>query len=477
MRRIGTILSAALLLLVIAFGVQAQDEQTYVVQPGDNLFRIALRFDTTIAALAEANDIANVNLIFVGQTLVIPGTTAPGGDDGDDGDDGGDDVGDVTTTYVVQPGDFLSRIAQRFSTTVAALVQLNGITNPNLIFVGQVLQLPQTGGIPDDGDGGDTGDDDGDTGDAGGFALGGQVLQGNYPYSQLMRDTGMTWVKRQIVWDRGTPASNFQGEIDAAQERGFNVLLSVVGRPDQLAQNPAQYYQEFAAFLGGLAAGGADAIEVWNEPNISREWPAGRISGSNYTQMLIPAYQVIKANNPATIVISGAPAPTGGLGCDANGCNDDAFINQMRNAGASNFMDCVGVHYNAGAVPPSATSGAPVGSASHYSWYYPSMVNLYSSTFPGLPLCFTEIGYVTAEDFDQELPVNFGWASGNTVSEQATWLAQAAQRARNSGNVRLFIVWNVDATAFTDTDPQAGYAIVRPNGTCPACNTLANALN
>jgi hypothetical protein len=190
--------------------------------------------------------------------------------------------------------------------------------------------------------------------------------------------------------------------------------------------------------------------------------------------MLSAAFQVIKANNSATIVISAAPAPTGGLNNTASGgFNDDAFLSGMVAAGAANFMDCVGIHYNAGAVHPSATSGAPVGSATHYSWYYPSMVNLYAGRFPSKPLCFTEIGYVTSEGFPTGLPANFGWASGNSVQEQAEWLAAAAVQARNSGRVRLFIIWNVDSNVTLGDDPQAGYAIVRPDGTCPACNTLA----
>src|SRR5690606_15907765 len=128
-------------------------------------------------------------------------------------------------------------------------------------------------------------------------------------------------------------------------------------------------------------------------------WPTGQVSGSNYTQMLSAAYQAIKAANPNVIVISGAPAPTGFFGgtCQSGGCDDNIFIQQMRNAGAANVMDCVGIHYNEGILPPTATSGDPRGNSSHYSRYYPSMVNLYSATFPSKPLCFTELGYLTPE--------------------------------------------------------------------------------
>ncbi len=61
------------------------------------------------------------------------------------------------------------------------------------------------------------------------------------------------------------------------------------------------------------------------------------------------------------------------------------------------------------------------------------------------------------------------------VSEQAEWLGRAAALSRSSGKVRLMIVWNVDFTDYTP-DPQAGYAIVRPGGGCPACSTLGAAM-
>jgi len=462
-----------LLVLLLTLGLVASAQQTtYTVQPGDNLYRISLRFNVSIAALAQANNIANINRIFAGQVLVIPtggGTTPPPSGTPVPPPAGGG-------TYTVQRGDTLGRIARNFNTTVAAILAVNAIPNPNLIYPGQVITLPGGSGAPNP----TPVPTQPPTGNVtpvppvpGGFALGAHVF--SYNYTDLARGTGMTWLKQQIRWNQGESPSIAQVAIDGAKARGFRILLGVVGNPSQLAANPTQYYQDFANCLGGVARLGADGIEVWNEPNIDAEWPRGLISGAQYTAMLSAAYQAIKANNPNTLVISGAPAPTGGLGCSTNGCNDDAFIGQMAAAGAARFMDCVGVHYNAGAVPPTATSGAPVGSASHYSWYYPSMVNLYSRTFPGKQLCFTEIGYLSSEGYSA-LPPNFGWAAGNSVAEQSEWLAGAARQARQSGIVRLFIVWNLDSTNYGGSDPQAGYAIIRPDGTCPACNALAAAL-
>ncbi|NJL94150.1 MAG: LysM peptidoglycan-binding domain-containing protein, partial [Anaerolineae bacterium] len=70
-------LACAAGLLALAPGALAQDaaNTTYVVQPGDNLFRISLRYGVSVQAIAQANNIANVNLILVGQVLQIPGGT------------------------------------------------------------------------------------------------------------------------------------------------------------------------------------------------------------------------------------------------------------------------------------------------------------------------------------------------------------------------------------------------------------------
>lgn len=477
MRRLIVLLSTIMMVLIA--GVTAVSAQTvHTVQSGENLYRISLRYGVSMGAIAQANGISNINLIFTGQQLTIPGATGDTGNtdtgDTDTGDTGGTSTPTTGGTHTVQAGETLSSIASRYGTTYVVLAQINNIANPNLIYVGQVITLP--GGTTGDTSGGDTSggttQPPTNTAPTGGFELGGQALSFSYP--DQMRGAGMTWVKRQIDWNGSDPASNYQNVIDNAKGQGFKVLLSVIGEKSQISANPTQYYQNYANFVGGLAAGGADGIEIWNEMNIDREWPSGQISGANYTQMLSAAYQAIKTQNSSTLVISGAPSPTGYFqGCSTGGGDDDCYIRQMAAAGASQFLDCVGIHYNAGITSPTATSGANVGSSGHYSWYYPSMVSLYSSVFPGKPLCFTELGYLTAEGLGT-LPDSFSWAAGNTLANQAEWLASAVTLARQGG-IRLLIVWNVDATGF-GTDPQAGYAIVRPDGTCPACNTLRAAM-
>ncbi|WP_324669852.1 LysM peptidoglycan-binding domain-containing protein [Geochorda subterranea] len=109
--------------------------QRYTVQPGDTLFFIAQRFGTTVDAILAINpQIANPNLIFPGQIICIPIARPPGV------------CPPNTVAYTVQPGDTLFFIAQRFGTTVDAILAANPqITNPSLIFPGQVICIPRGG--------------------------------------------------------------------------------------------------------------------------------------------------------------------------------------------------------------------------------------------------------------------------------------------------------------------------------------------
>ena len=190
------------------------------------------------------------------------------------------------------------------------------------------------------------------------FGLGGQV--DSFSHFDLMQQAGMTWVKRQVRYGQELTDEVTQPLIDDAKNKNIQLLLSVVGSKEQLAANRDQFIADYAAFVGGVAArmDAGGAIEIWNEPNLEREWPQGTISGSNYTDLLRAAYTTIKANNPAIMVISAAPGPTG-VNIDGIVVSDDIFINQMKNAGAADYLDCVGLHYNEGIISPTQTSGDP----------------------------------------------------------------------------------------------------------------------
>ncbi|MCX6029521.1 MAG: LysM peptidoglycan-binding domain-containing protein [Chloroflexi bacterium] len=100
--------------------------QFYQVRPGDTLYRIALRFGTTVSALSSLNGIGNPNRIYAGQTLCVKaGAPIPFG-----------------FLYTVKWGDTLYSIGLRYGWSVAYLAQVNHLGNPNFIFAGQVLLIP-----------------------------------------------------------------------------------------------------------------------------------------------------------------------------------------------------------------------------------------------------------------------------------------------------------------------------------------------
>jgi hypothetical protein len=301
---------------------------------------------------------------------------------------------------------------------------------------------------------------------AGNFELGGQTH--TFANPQLMSQSGMNWVKFQHKWNgpNDDPAG-LAGRIQQAHANGFKVLLSI---PGQLRPTSIDF-EAYVNFLGGVAALGPNAIEVWNEQNIDREWPTGQINPTTYVnQMLAPAYNRIKSVNPNVMVIGGAPAPTGFFGgCSPNGCDDQAYIQGMAAAGAASYMDCMGVHYNEGIISPTQSSGDPRGG--HYTRYLTGMTNVYWTAFGGaVPLCYTELGYLSGQDYGG-VPGGFSWAANTTIQQHAQWLAEAVSVAANSGRVRMVIVFNVDFTHYGN-DPQAGYAMIRADGSCPACGTL-----
>jgi len=312
------------------------------------------------------------------------------------------------------------------------------------------------------------------SGATGSFELGGHVDGLGPDAVAAMQQSGMTWVKKQLRWSPGGGTGTAQAMISDAQGKGFKILLGVVGFSADMG-NYDSYIDQYAEFVGQVAALGPDAIEVWNEPNIGREWPTGQINGGTYTRLLAASFNSIKAANPNVIVISGAPAPTGAENMDpANIKNDDNFLAEMAAAGAANYMDCVGAHYNEGVVAPNVSSGDP--RDNYPTRYFGSMLARSGAAFPGIPICWTELGYLSGADFDTPIPGGFAWANDVTVQQHAQYLAQAASLSAQSGRVRLMIVWNVNFKRW-DSDPMGGYAIIRPDSSCPACSALGSVMS
>lgn len=113
----------------------------YTVQSGDTLSGIALKFSTTSSKLAQLNSISNPNLIYVGQRLLVNQSSNSNSSSSGQSSSTKTNTEASTASYTVKSGDTLSGIASQYNTTVNQIISLNQLSNPNLIYVGQVLKL------------------------------------------------------------------------------------------------------------------------------------------------------------------------------------------------------------------------------------------------------------------------------------------------------------------------------------------------
>jgi LysM repeat protein len=99
--------------------------QTHQIAPGETLSGIAAAYEVSLDELAAINGISNINLIYAGATLIIPGMEPE----------------PEPVTHTVAEGDTLARIAHEYGVAVSDLAEVNALEDPNLIIIGQVLTI------------------------------------------------------------------------------------------------------------------------------------------------------------------------------------------------------------------------------------------------------------------------------------------------------------------------------------------------
>jgi len=127
-RQVAALLTSGALFWSLALAPAAAE--SHVVEPGETLSGIALAYGVPLDVLAEQNHIVNTDLIYAGEALTVPGQAPPAGPP-------------ARGTYTIETGESLTSIAAMQRTTVQQLIAANpDIVNPNLIFVGESLNVP-----------------------------------------------------------------------------------------------------------------------------------------------------------------------------------------------------------------------------------------------------------------------------------------------------------------------------------------------
>jgi len=317
------------------------------------------------------------------------------------------------------------------------------------------------------------------------------------------------WIKQQVRWENIEPQpgqydwSALDTTFALVKEYDIKVMVSVVTAPAWAREpgnqrldevGPPANPMDYANFLITLLQryrGQIQAVEVWNEMNIDREWASiYGLSAQNYVTLLKTAYEAIKMVDPGVIVISGALSPTGWN--DGVAAYDDfVYMDMLIQAGMLNYADCVGAHHNGynigptvpwNSVPndPTARFRGPFDNP-HHSWSFYSTLHGYHDRIAAAgkdtKLCITEFGWPVTEDLNG-YPVGFEFANDNTLAEQAQFFGEAIDAMQEWGFVWIAWVWNVNYGAQGGWDPtndNVPYALLRPNwAPAPAYEVIAS---
>jgi hypothetical protein len=307
----------------------------------------------------------------------------------------------------------------------------------------------------------------------------------------LAVDAGFHWQKSLFQWRdiEGAAKGKFDwAEADrvvkATNDAGLHLIARLDFEPmwarkDHAHNGPPDNYQDYWDFVSTFvsrynsssAIGTVDAIEIWNEPNLDREWgnqTISRDSAADYVRLLGGAYTAAHAANPRIIVVSAGLSPTGVT--DAHSADDLEYLGWLYAAGIKGKFDALGAHANTQA-PEVAVPLGSLKDFPHPSFYFRRI---------------EQVRDAMVENGDSQKPiwvVEWGWTS-DKVHDAYSWFAVSEDKKADN-IVSAFTYarehwqpWIGVMTLWTLPDPTWGpdreeywWAISNPDGTPRAAYT------
>ena len=328
----------------------------------------------------------------------------------------------------------------------------------------------------------------------------------------LVKKAGFSWVKQNFGWrDIETVKGQFDwGRPDrivlSTNDAGMDMVVRLDFAPDwaapgchsddpskDLIQGPPKDLRDYANFVRAVATrykGRIRAYEIWNEPNLAREWCGKPPSGKEYVQLLKLAYETIKAADPTAWIISAGLSPT--TRNDNVARPDALFLQEMYDAGTSKYFDLLGVHGAGFRAPPEADPAQVARD--------PNLANP-GDFAGGVPeelrrvYCFRhteDLHAVMLKNGDSKKQVallEFGWTSDKlhpnyawfAVSEQqkADYLVRAYRYAYKNWKpwIGLMSLIYISDPQWTQSDEQYWWAITNPDGSPRPAYTALQAMS
>ena len=304
----------------------------------------------------------------------------------------------------------------------------------------------------------------------------------------LAQPLNMGWIKIQLNWQElqpegvGTSNANYDmvlSNIVAANNNGFKVLVSIAKAPDWARSNtesdgPPDDVSHLVAFVEMLisnAGSNISAIEVWNEPNLRREWTGTLpFNGGGYMQLFTPVYQQIQSQAPQIQVLTAGLAPTDSTDVSVN---DRDFLWQMYDAGLGNLDNAaIGVHPYGWGNAPDAVCCEPVDSLAwdeQPQFFFVNTINAYrniqnSKNDADKQLWITEFGWSSWDNFNVT-PLE-EWMNYVPASQQGAYVLRAFEIGHSFDFVGPMILWNMNfATTVSvgNRDEMAGFSLLYLN--------------
>jgi len=299
------------------------------------------------------------------------------------------------------------------------------------------------------------------------------------------KQAGLGWIRISVPW-RSIEASckncidwdDLDRVVAAASASGIKILARVDHQPAwsrvvATENGPPDDMYDYADFVSVMAnryragslKGEIQAIQVWNEPNLSREWGGGLINkdqAAQYMYMLKETHTLVKQVDPTKIIVSAGLSPTGTN--DGTAQPDDVYLGWLYEFGLAQYSDAIGVH------------GPGYGSA-------PEAELLSDARFPHESFYFRRIEQLrnimvlNGDSAKKAWVLEFGWTT-DSVNPQYSWYAvtqeQQAQYIVNAykyaavnwgGWVGPMFVWNMADPSWTPEFEQYWWSITNPDGT------------
>lgn len=320
----------------------------------------------------------------------------------------------------------------------------------------------------------------------------------NDAWWQLLRrveQMDMGWIKLQANWEFLQPTPNsgfdsgntalsiFESHVQRAHNEGWRVLISIAKAPDWARSGatpdgpdgPPVNTQDLVNFINLLMSrmsGQIDAIEIWNEPNLSREWTGGlNWSGAGYMQLFRPTYDAIRAVSPNIAVITAGLAPTRGDGA----IDDRLFLQQMYEAGLADpyYQNiAIGIHpYGWGNPPDSRCCNNIAGRGwdDDPSFFFMDTIEAYrqimvDNNHGHVQMWATEFGWASWEGIPTEAPDE--WMLYNSPAQQAEYTLRAFEIGQETDYLGPMFLWNLNFandTLIQERNEMAAYSLFIPN--------------